>query len=62
MTDERFNQLLQGPLHHPLPMFTLSRLALALRDVVEQTGEVGEKALEEHCRGRQEQDDRNAEL
>ena len=56
MTEERFNELLNGPLNHPLPMFVITRLALALRDVVEATGEAGEKALEEHCRQREESD------
>ena len=57
MTSDRFNELLNGPLSHPLPMFTVTRLAMALRAVVEATGEAGDKALEEHCRERQEQDD-----
>lgn len=61
MTTERFNELLKGPLYHPMAMFTISRLAIALKDVVEQTGEAGDKALEEHCRGRQEQDERYAD-
>ena len=61
MTNERFNELLNGPLSHPMPMFTITRLALALRDVVESTGAAGEAALERHCRERQAQDDRNAE-
>jgi hypothetical protein len=39
MTDERFNDLLNGPLRHPLPMFTMSRLEIALRAA---TGEAGE--------------------
>lgn len=60
MTMERFNQLLNGPLHHPLPMFTITRLALALAAVVKATGSLGEDALEAHCRGRQQQDDRHA--
>jgi hypothetical protein len=38
MTTERFNELLAGPLHHPLPMFTITRLAIALRAVVAITG------------------------
>ena len=41
MTDERFNKLLRGPLHHPLPMFSITRLAIALRTVVDATGEAG---------------------
>lgn len=60
MTDQRFNELLNGPLSHPLFMFKLTRLSLALRHVVDATGEAGEKALEEHCKGREEQDERNA--
>jgi len=56
MTSERFNQLLNGPLSHPLPVFTLSRLSLALYAVVQATGEAGDKALEDHCREREEQD------
>ena len=36
---------------------TVTRLAIALRAVVDATGEAGEKALEDHCRERQEQDD-----
>lgn len=59
MTNERFNELLNGPLAHPMGPFTITRLALALRAVVEATGEAGEKALEEHCRDRDEQDRRN---
>jgi hypothetical protein len=60
MTDQRFTDLLNGPLSHPLPQFTMTRLAIALRVVVDAPGEAGEKALEEHCAGRQAQDDRNA--
>lgn len=61
MTDERFNELLNGPLNHPMPMFSLTRLALALRAVVDATGKPGEDALEAHCRARQAKDERNAE-
>lgn len=61
MTDERFNALLRGPLDHPLFPFKLMRLAMALRQVVEATGEAGERALEECCRAREEQDRRNGE-
>lgn len=57
MTTKRFNELLAGPLSHPLPMFTVTRLMIALRVVVEATGEAGDKALEDHCRRRQEKDD-----
>jgi hypothetical protein len=37
-------------------MFALARLALALRAVVDATGQAGNDALEEHCRMRQEAD------
>lgn len=46
MTDARFHALLDGPLAHPLPLFRISRLALALRSVVEDTGDAGAAALE----------------
>ncbi len=52
MTEERFNELLAGPLAHPLPMFTISRLALALKVVVAETGQAGEQALEHYCESR----------
>lgn len=58
MTDERFNQLLQGPLHHPFPMFQLTRLALALRAVVDDCGAAGDRALERHCAEREADDER----
>jgi hypothetical protein len=61
MTDERFNELLNGPLAHPLVPFTITRLALALRSVVEATGEAGERALEDHCADREAQDRMNGE-
>ena len=57
MTDQRFNDLINGPLCHPMPSFMILRLIAALRFVVEQTGAAGEKALESHCEGRQAQDD-----
>jgi len=60
MTDERFNELLEGPLNHPLVPFLITRLILALRTVVEATGDAGEKALEDYCRDREAQDEQNA--
>lgn len=57
MTNERFNELLNGPLSHPLPMFTITRLSLALMAVVEATGAEGEKALEAYCEQRAVQDE-----
>ena len=56
MTDERFNELLNGPLSHPLLPFRFSRLAMALRAVVEATGKAGEDALEQYCADREESD------
>lgn len=56
MTNERFNELLNGPLGHPMPMFRITRLALALRAVLDATGEAGEQALEAHCRERNAKD------
>jgi hypothetical protein len=53
MSHERFNELLAGPLHHPLPHFIVSRLVLALKHVVDATGDAGEKALEEYCAARE---------
>ena len=57
MTSERFNELLAGPLSHPMPILMLNRLAIALFTVVTATGEAGARALEEHCKERQERDD-----
>lgn len=56
MTDERYNELLNGALYHPLIPMQIARLALALRAVVEATGEAGDEALEEHCKQRDAQD------
>jgi hypothetical protein len=46
MTTERFNEIINGPLHHPMPMLAINRLVLALRIVVDQTGSAGDVALE----------------
>lgn len=56
MTEQRFNELLNGPLSHPLPMFAITRLAIALKTVVDATGTAGETALESHCQDREESD------
>lgn len=56
MSTERFNELLNGPLSHPLVPFAITRLALALRAVIDATGPAGVKALEDHCLGRELQD------
>jgi hypothetical protein len=60
MTDEHFTELLNGPLSHPIAPFTISRLVMALRYVLERTGKAGADALDEYCRERQAQDERNA--
>ena len=61
MDNDRFNELLNGPLRHPMPMFAITRLAMALRAVVDATGAAGEQALEDYCAVRQGQDDCDAE-
>ena len=52
MDDESFNRLLNGPLYHEYPAFRISRLALALRAVVDACGPVGERALQQYCEHR----------
>jgi len=59
--NDRFNVLLNGPLHHPMVMFYISRLALALQHVVAATGHDGMKALEEYCAWRQARDEGGGE-
>lgn len=49
MSDVEFNGLLNGPLAHPAPLMRLTRLALALRRVLDKTGPDGAKALREVC-------------
>jgi len=61
VSSEEFNAFLNGPLSHPMPMMRLNRLAIALRCVVDDTGEAGEKALREHCRLRAEKDRKDLE-
>lgn len=56
MTDERFNELLNGPLNHPMLVFTVTRLQLALRFVVESAGDQGDIALESFCVEQQARD------
>lgn len=57
MKIERFNELLNGPLSHPIPMFIITRLSRALLFVVEMTGDAGEEALERFCRDQQSHDE-----
>lgn len=49
MDDLKFRNLVNGPLSHPLPHFTVLRLILALKCVVDATGDAGERALDEYC-------------
>ena len=48
MTTERFNEILNGPLHGEGLMGT-RRVSQALRAVVEATGKQGEEAPEAYC-------------
>lgn len=50
MTEERFLELLNGPLFHPIGTISSMRLAAALRFVLIQTGDAGGAALEEFVR------------
>lgn len=61
MTDKRFEELVNGPLSHPMIPFKLTRLMLALRAVVEMTGQAGEDALEAYCRDREAEDRRRGD-
>jgi hypothetical protein len=56
VTPERFDELVNGPLSHPLVPLRLSRLALALFAVVQATGDAGAAALEAHCAERDARD------
>jgi len=62
MTAERFNALVHGPLWHPISTVAAMRLTRALQVVLEAAGEVGDKALEDHCTARREMDKRNAAI
>lgn len=57
MTSERFNELVNGPLHDPIAPLAIGRLILALHAVVRATGEAGAAALERHCADRQTRDE-----
>lgn len=61
MTNQRFNELLNGPLYHPMVPLQITRLVLALRSVVAACGESGDLALEEHCGEREANDTRKAD-
>ena len=53
MTDDRFAELVNGPLAHPLIPFRLLRLVQALRAVLLATGAAGDAAFEAHCTERE---------
>lgn len=57
MSTEEFNRHLAGALHHPFPMFVITRLSLALKHVVDATGAPGEQALRDWCTQRNEHDE-----
>jgi len=61
MSTEEFNRHLAGGLYHPFPMFVITRLSLALKYVVDATGEPGARALREFCAKRDAQDDPDQE-
>lgn len=48
MTEERFFQLINGPLQHPMIEFHLTRVIMALQTVVESCPQA-EQAFERHC-------------
>ena len=49
LSDDKWNELLNGPLYHPALPFTIMRRLRALRFVVDCTGDVGQKTLLDHC-------------
>lgn len=57
MSDEEFERILNGPLAHPLFIMRLNRLAIALKAVVEATGEAGAQALRDHVKEEPDQSD-----
>ncbi len=56
MTRDRLEELLTGPLAHPLPRVRIRRLVIALCALVQATGDAGDAALEAHCATRHERD------
>jgi hypothetical protein len=60
MTEDRFNYLMnEGALSHQLLPFRITRLALALKYVVDGCGKQGSDLLEAWCQARDEQDRHN---
>jgi hypothetical protein len=63
MTNERFNHLLnEGALFHPMIPFQITRLAMALKYVVDGCGKQGSDMLEAWCQARDEQDSEHENL
>jgi hypothetical protein len=60
ISNNRFNELLNGPLAGPAIEFSLLRVVQALRYVVEGLGAPAVKILEDYCEAREEQDKGNA--
>lgn len=56
MSLRRFNDLLNGPLYHPLAPMFIMRLAGALQHVIWACGSAGAAALEEYAKMREECD------
>ena len=56
VNDDEWNAMLSGPLSHPFPMFTITRLVLALRTCVDAGGEPAAQALRSYCEGRNQRD------
>jgi len=62
LTVEQFNELVNGPLGHPLGVFRVTRLAHALLAVLTATGAAGARAFRAHCAAREEADRRVDEM
>lgn len=59
MTDERFNEIISGPLWHPISPLMVTRIAMALRAVLLATGNAGDAALEAYAAARDRKDAEN---
>lgn len=59
MTNERFNELLNGPLYHPMMPFTVTRLARALEYVLSEVGVEADAALETFCEYQKAKDEQD---
>jgi len=61
MENGRLNELVNGPLAHPLITMRINRLVVALHTVVQECGEQADKALEEVCADYQRRDEAEEE-